>query len=142
MHLPSVTRKLVQEGKEFLHARHEDGTPFLLIMSWLHVHTALATAPQFKGHSHHGPYGDAVEEMDWGVGQLMDTLDHYKMTRDTFVYFTSDHGGAPRAKDRMGRTTGGNNGPFSGRFGHLGIGIMWICEAWKDFRVWYTQFLH
>ena len=105
----------MQEGKEFLQARHGDGVPFLLIMSWLHVHTPVVTAPQFKGHSRHGPYGDAVEEMDWGVGQLMDVLDRYEMTRDTFVYFTSDHGGASGAKDAMGQIVGGSNQPFNGR---------------------------
>nr|KAG5711997.1 hypothetical protein BaRGS_026438 [Batillaria attramentaria] len=63
------------ESQQFLQARHADNTPFLLVVSWLHVHTALVTAPQFRGRSQHGPYGDAVEEMDWGVGEVLDTLD-------------------------------------------------------------------
>lgn len=49
IHLPSVTRKLVREGEQFLEERAGDGRPFLLLVSWLHVHTALATAPQFQG---------------------------------------------------------------------------------------------
>ena len=114
VHLPSVTRKLVTESEEFLQARHKDRAPFLLLVSWLHVHTALATAPQFRARSAHGPYGDAVEEMDWGVGQLMDQLERYGLAGNTWVYFTSDHGGAPSVKDPSGRTVGGYNGPFSG----------------------------
>ncbi|KAL8576162.1 hypothetical protein ACOMHN_027820 [Nucella lapillus] len=114
IHLPSVTRKLVKESEEFLQARHEDHAPFLLIVSWLHVHTALETAPEFRGQSMHGPYGDAVEEMDWGVGQLMEMLERLGVEDNTLVYFTSDHGALPQARDLMGRVTGGFNSPFSG----------------------------
>ncbi|XP_076442770.1 steryl-sulfatase-like [Babylonia areolata] len=114
IHLPSVTRKLVKEGEEFLQARHADHAPFLLLVSWLHVHTALATAPEFRGQSAHGPYGDAVEEMDWGVGQLMEMLERLGMVDNTLVYFTSDHGALPQARDLTGRVTGGFNGLFNG----------------------------
>lgn len=43
-------------------------TPFLLVMSYLQVHTALFASNGFSGKSRHGIYGDAVEEMDWSVG--------------------------------------------------------------------------
>ncbi|KAL8576167.1 hypothetical protein ACOMHN_027822 [Nucella lapillus] len=117
VHLPSVARKLVKESEEFLQARHADHAPFLLVVSWLHVHSATPTAPEFRGQSMHGPYGDAVEEMDWGVGQLMEMLERLGMEGNTLVYFTSDHGGNPMAKDLLGRTIGGYNGPFSGKKG-------------------------
>ncbi|KAK7504181.1 hypothetical protein BaRGS_00004485 [Batillaria attramentaria] len=114
IHLPSITSKLVMESQQFLQARHADNTPFLLVVSWLHVHTALVTAPQFRGRSQHGPYGDAVEEMDWGVGQVLNTLDRLGLAHNTLVYFTSDHGGDSEGKDGMGRPNGGYNGPFRG----------------------------
>ncbi|KAJ7425217.1 Steryl-sulfatase [Pitangus sulphuratus] len=41
--------------------------PFLLVLSYLHVHTALYASENFRGKSKHGLYGDAVEEMDWSV---------------------------------------------------------------------------
>ena len=43
-------------------------TPFLLVLSFLHVHTALFSSKDFAGKSQHGSYGDAAEEMDWSVG--------------------------------------------------------------------------
>lgn len=43
-------------------------TPFLLLLSYIHVHTALYASSSFRGKSKHGIYGDAVEEMDWSVG--------------------------------------------------------------------------
>ncbi|PVD27835.1 hypothetical protein C0Q70_13010 [Pomacea canaliculata] len=114
IHLPSVTRKLVTESENFLRARQTDGQPFLLVVSWLHVHDALATAPEFRGRSRYGPYGDAVMEMDWGVGRVVEMLDNLGLSRDTFVYFTSDHGACVNIKDWMGRQVGGYNGPFRG----------------------------
>uniref|UniRef100_A0A8I3WNJ6 Steroid sulfatase n=1 Tax=Callithrix jacchus TaxID=9483 RepID=A0A8I3WNJ6_CALJA len=42
--------------------------PFLLVLSYLHVHTALFSSKEFASKSKHGVYGDAVEEMDWSVG--------------------------------------------------------------------------
>lgn len=43
-------------------------TPFLLVMSYLQVHTALFSSKNFAGKSKHHAYGDAVEEMDGSVG--------------------------------------------------------------------------
>nr|KAG5711999.1 hypothetical protein BaRGS_026440 [Batillaria attramentaria] len=52
--------------------------------------------------------------MDWGVGQVLDTLDRLGLAHNTLVYFTSDHGGSLLEKDWMGRQMGGFNGPFKG----------------------------
>jgi arylsulfatase A-like enzyme len=35
--------------------------------------------------------------MDWGVGQVFDTLRKLKLDQNTFVLFTSDNGGTPRS---------------------------------------------
>lgn len=51
----------------FFFSRNSDA-PFLLLLSYLHVHTALYASKNFRGKSKHGVYGDAVEEMDWSVG--------------------------------------------------------------------------
>lgn len=44
--------------------------PFLLLLAYPQVHTALYASEAFRGKSKHGLYGDAVEEMDWSVGML------------------------------------------------------------------------
>ena len=41
-----------------------------------------------------GLFGDAVEEMDWSVGQIMKTLSDLKLDEKTLVIFTSDNGAA------------------------------------------------
>ena len=62
------------------------------MMSYDHVHTALRTAEKFRGKSKHGRYGDAVEELDDGIGEIMNALDRFGFGRNTLVYFTSDNG--------------------------------------------------
>nr|KAG5712910.1 hypothetical protein BaRGS_007507 [Batillaria attramentaria] len=57
----------------------------------------------------HGPYGDTVEELDWGVGRLLTALDRLGMADNTLVYFTSDNGGHVEEIDFMGRRAGGYN---------------------------------
>lgn len=48
--------------------RNKQG-PFLLFVSFLHVHPPLVTTEKFLGNSLHGLYGDNVQEMDWMVGK-------------------------------------------------------------------------
>jgi len=64
--------------------------PFLLMVNFLHVHTPLFSAPEFRGKSIHGKYGDNVLELDWAVGQIMDHLDKLGVRNDTIVYFSTD----------------------------------------------------
>lgn len=67
------------------------------------------------GSSKHGPYGDAVEETDWAIGQIMETLGEIGYLDNTLVYFSSDHGGLKTLHDELGRPTGGWNGIFRGQ---------------------------
>ncbi|KAK4828645.1 hypothetical protein QYF61_000293, partial [Mycteria americana] len=59
----NLTQRLTKEALQFI-GRNTDA-PFLLVLTYLHVHTALYASKNFRGKSKHGLYGDAVEEMDW-----------------------------------------------------------------------------
>lgn len=107
-----LTQRLTREAVSFLE-RHAHA-PFLLFLSFLHVHTAHFAAPNFSGHSHHGAYGDAVEELDWSVGQVLDALDRLGLAENTFVYFTSDHGAHVEEVSSAGEMHGGSNGIYKG----------------------------
>ena len=54
-------------------------------------------------------YGDAVEEMDWILGQVIDALDEAGVGDDTLVIFTSDNG--PWTAEQ---SCAGSKGPFKG----------------------------
>uniref|UniRef100_A0A8B9Y2A2 Steroid sulfatase n=1 Tax=Bos mutus grunniens TaxID=30521 RepID=A0A8B9Y2A2_BOSMU len=66
MSYDNLTQRLTADAAHFLRRNAE--TPFLLVLSFLHMHTALFSSKDFAGKSQHGSYGDAAEEMDWSVG--------------------------------------------------------------------------
>ncbi|ELU11009.1 hypothetical protein CAPTEDRAFT_120576 [Capitella teleta] len=112
--LNTITRRLIDEGQSFIRSQHSKKKPIFLDMSWLHVHTYLHPQPPFKGRSQHGPYGDAVEETDWAIGQIIQTLDELGISNNTLLYFSSDHGADKLEVDERGRMVGGWNGVFRG----------------------------
>uniref|UniRef100_A0A674HB63 Steroid sulfatase n=1 Tax=Taeniopygia guttata TaxID=59729 RepID=A0A674HB63_TAEGU len=100
-------------GFVVLFSRNTD-TPFLLVLSYLHVHTALYASENFKGKSKHGLYGDTVEEMDWSVGQVLDVLEKHNLSDKSLVYFTSDQGAHVEEISSAGEVHGGYNGIYKG----------------------------
>uniref|UniRef100_A0A7N5K7C5 Arylsulfatase D n=1 Tax=Ailuropoda melanoleuca TaxID=9646 RepID=A0A7N5K7C5_AILME len=111
MHFQRTTSLILKEVSSFV--QRNKHRPFLLFVSFLHVHTPLITTETFRGKSMHGLYGDNTEEMDWMLGQILDTLDMEGVTNSTLVYFTSDHGGSLEAQLRN-HQYGGWNGIYKG----------------------------
>jgi arylsulfatase A-like enzyme len=56
------------------------------------VHVPLYVSDKFRGQSERGLFGDVVMELDWSVGQILDTLEKLNLDQDTMVIFTSDNG--------------------------------------------------
>ena len=66
--------------------------PFLVYLPHTMVHVPLHVSDKFRGKSERGLFGDVVMEIDWSVGQILDTLRKNKLERSTLVIFTSDNG--------------------------------------------------
>jgi arylsulfatase A-like enzyme len=85
-------------------------------------HIPLYASEKFKGKSAAGPYGDAVEEVDWSVGEILAALKRLGLERDTLIVFSSDNGpwyeGSPGPlRGRKGWTyDGGVRVPFIARW--------------------------
>lgn len=114
INLETLSERYTKESIEFLENSKKENVPFLLVVSWSHVHTALITSKQFRGKSKHGRYGDAVEEMDYGTGQILSSLAKLGLADDTLVYFTSDNGAHLEERGLYGEVDGGVNTPFKG----------------------------
>ncbi len=91
--------------------------PFFLYMAHSFPHIPLFRSADFKGKSLAGIYGDVIEELDWSVGQILETLEKEGLAKNTLVVFTSDngpwltfntHGGS------AGLLSGGKGGTFEG----------------------------
>lgn len=85
-----LTRRYTEEAVKFIKATKDQ--PFFVYLPHSMVHVPLAASPDFKGRSKAGPIGDAIEEIDWSAGQILDTLDELKLAENTLVIFTSDNG--------------------------------------------------
>jgi arylsulfatase A-like enzyme len=66
--------------------------PFLLYVAHNMPHVPLFVSDKFKDKSKRGLYGDVIQEIDWSVGQILETLRKHNLDRDTLVVFMSDNG--------------------------------------------------
>lgn len=82
--------KLVKAGVEFM-TKNKD-RPFFLYYASPLPHTKWIPLDRFEGSSVQGTYGDVVQELDWQVGELMNTLKDLGLTNNTLVVFASDNG--------------------------------------------------
>ena len=90
---------------------HRD-QPFFLYVAHAMPHVPLFVSGKFKGKTRQGLYGDVIAEIDWSVGQILETLKKEELDDNTLVIFTSDngpwlsygnHGGLPRTVPRRQR---------------------------------------
>ena len=70
---------------------HRD-RPFFLYVPHTMPHVPLFRSEAFAGRSAAGPYGDVIEEIDWSVGRVLDTLREEGLAERTLVIFSSDNG--------------------------------------------------
>ena len=66
--------------------------PFFLYLAHKDVHQPFFPSERFRGRSAAGPYGDAVEELDWSVGEILRALEERGLRERTLMVFTSDNG--------------------------------------------------
>src|ERR1051325_2842120 len=86
----TLTKLYTAEAIKFIEANKRK--PFFIYFAHTFPHVPLFASKDFKGKSPRGLYGDAIEELDWSVGQILETLRKEKLDKNTFVFFTSDNG--------------------------------------------------
>jgi arylsulfatase A-like enzyme len=86
----TLTKRYTKEAVKFI--REQKSSAFFLYMPHTFPHVPMFASPDFKGKSRAGIFGDAVEELDWSVGQVMQTLRQEGIAENTLVFFTSDNG--------------------------------------------------
>lgn len=88
----TLTQRYTAEAVKFIREHRAD--PFFVYLPHTMVHAPLAASDSFRGKSGNGLLGDAIEELDWSVGQIMQTLHELQLDDQTLVIFTSDNGAA------------------------------------------------
>ena len=54
--------------------KSNENSPFFLYLAHPMPHMPVYASTDFQGKSARGKYGDTVEELDWSVGQILQTL--------------------------------------------------------------------
>jgi arylsulfatase A len=86
----TLTKRYTEEAIKFI--RQNRKQPFFVYLPHTFPHVPLFASEEFRGKSARGLYGDVVEELDWSVGQLLETLRKEDLAENTLVFFTSDNG--------------------------------------------------
>ncbi len=85
-----LTKRYTDEAIGFI--RNHKDEPFFVYLAHTMPHTLLGVSEDFKDKSERGLYGDVIEEIDFNVGRILDTVNELKLQDNTYVLFFSDNG--------------------------------------------------
>lgn len=106
------TQLFAERAMSFMEKNKEK--PFFYYLAFTAAHQPLLPSANFKGKSKGGVFGDVVQEMDFYVGKVLESLEKQGLADNTIVLFTSDNG--PWFEGSSGGLRGGKGQPFDGAF--------------------------
>lgn len=83
------TRRLTERAVKFVESNRD--RPFFLYVPYIMPHVPIFASAEFKGRTS-GIYGDVIEELDHGIGQLVSTIDRLDLAERTLIIFATDNG--------------------------------------------------
>ena len=86
----TITKRFSDKAIEFI--KENKKNKFFIYLAHSLPHTPLYTSDEFLGKSKRGLYGDVIEEIDHGVGLIIDELKKNNLDKNTIIIFTSDNG--------------------------------------------------
>ena len=86
----TITKRFSEKVVELVNQYKEDN--FFIYLAHSLPHIPLYASDDFLGKSKRGLYGDVIEEIDFGVGQILNELKKLELKKNTIVVFTSDNG--------------------------------------------------
>jgi arylsulfatase A-like enzyme len=98
---PKDTFGVSNRAIRFLEEREYDNRPFFMVVSYYAVHYKIIALKQsiekYKeqtpGRRHnHADFAAMTEDLDTGVGRVLDVLDRLKFQDNTYVFYMSDNG--------------------------------------------------
>lgn len=86
----TITRRYTERACSLIEENRD--RPFFIYLAHSMPHVPVFASEDFRGQSLRGRYGDVIEEIDWSVGQIVETLEKFDLDKKTLVVFTSDNG--------------------------------------------------
>ena len=118
----TIADKYAHAATSFVASNAARAKPFMLYLPFNHIHGPNSCGARWCGQSARGPIGDATEEVDWIIGEIMSTLSAGAAAKNTLVFFTSDNG-APAHPDGNTPLRGFKGSIWEG--GYREPGIAW-----------------
>ena len=87
----TITRRYTEEAIRFIN--ENDDAPFFLYLPHTMVHLPLAVSPAFDNPDN-DLITNAIQEVDWSVGEILKSVKQAGIAENTLVVFTSDNGAA------------------------------------------------
>lgn len=87
----TMADEFVKQAKKYLASRSKK-RPFFLYFSSQDIHVPRAPHPRFRGKSKLTYRGDAMVQLDWATGEILEAIDKRGFTENTLVIFSSDNG--------------------------------------------------
>ncbi len=110
---------VADDAIDWLHNRRTARQPFFQMVTFQEPHEVVMSPPRLadKYSEYEGTkplYYSNVEHLDEATGRIIDALDELKLSDNTLVIFTSDHGPAQHTPNGYFRNSHGSTGPFRG----------------------------
>ncbi len=86
----TLTKRYSEEAIGFIREHRE--SPWFVYLAHSMVHIPLFASEDFRNTSTRGLFGDVVEEIDHGIGAILQTLEETGQRENTLIVFTSDNG--------------------------------------------------
>lgn len=86
----TITRRFSDKAIEFIKEKKDE--KFFVYLAHNLPHIPLFAHPDFLGTSKRGLYGDVLQEIDAGIGDILRTLENLELDKKTIVVFSSDNG--------------------------------------------------
>jgi len=110
-----LTVRYTEHAVDFIEEHADE--QFFLYLAYSQPHFPNYTTAAWAGSSGRGRYGDAVQEIDWSIGRILEALADAGIDDDTAVMFASDNGPwsyvlnmAPDAMGTWSETSDGTTG--------------------------------
>ncbi len=105
----TIADTLTHKAVSFIEKNKE--TPFFLYFATHDIHVPRTPNQRFVGKTDMGARGDVIMQLDWSVGEILNTLDRMNLTDNTIVILSSDNGAvindgyADESVERLGNHT-------------------------------------
>ena len=109
-----IDNDITKKSVDYIKSKAKEGKPFFLFTSFVNPHHPVTPHPDFKGKSGGGAYSDALMEIDYNSGRILDAIDKAGISDNTIVIWFSDNG---PTRYSLQPYQNGDAGPWSGELG-------------------------